>query len=109
MSGTLTDLLARYGYLFIALFLFIESVGVPIPGETALITAAALAGGGKLSIGGVLLAAAFGTIAGGMTGYWMGARGGQAIIGRFGRALHIDDEKLDHATRFFERHGASAL
>src|SRR5205085_116753 len=109
MSGTLTDLLARYGYLFIAVFLFIESVGVPIPGETALITAAALAGGGKLSIAGVLLAAVFGTVTGGMTGYWLGARGGQAIIGRFGRALHIDDQRLDRATRFFESHGPSAL
>src|SRR5439155_1486890 len=77
--------------------------------ETALITAAALAGGGKLSIVGVFLAAVFGTVTGGMTGYWLGARGGQAVIGRFGRALRIDDERLDRATRFFEKHGASAL
>ena len=109
MSATLTHLVARYGYLFIALFLFIESVGVPIPGETALITAAALAGGGTLSIVGVFLAAVFGTVTGGMTGYWMGARGGQAIVARFGQAMRIDEERLDRATRFFERHGASAL
>lgn len=109
MSGTLSDLLARYGYVFIALFLFIESVGVPIPGETALITAAALAGGGKLSIVGVALAAIFGTVTGGMTGYWMGARGGQAVVARFGQVLRIDEARLDRATRFFEKHGASAL
>src|SRR3954462_13218535 len=98
MSATLSELLARYGYLFIALFLFIESVGVPIPGETALITAAALAGGGKLSIIGVILAAIFGTVSGGMTGYWFGARGGQAVVARFGHALRIDEARLDRAT-----------
>jgi membrane protein DedA with SNARE-associated domain len=109
MSGTLTDLLARYGYLLVALLLFIESVGIPIPGETALITAAALAGGGKLSIAGVFFAALLGTVTGGMTGYWIGARGGQAIVARFGRVLRIDDQRLDRATRFFDRHGASAV
>lgn len=109
MSGTFTDLLARYGYLFVALLLFLESVGIPIPGETALITAAALAGGGKLSIAGVFFAALLGTVTGGMTGYWMGARGGQAIVARFGRVLRIDDQRLDRATRFFDRHGASAV
>jgi membrane protein DedA with SNARE-associated domain len=109
MSATFTHLVARYGYLFIALVLFIESAGVPIPGETALVTAAALAGGGRLSIVGVLLAAVFGTITGGMTGYWIGARGGQAVVARFGQAMRIDAERLDRATRFFDRHGASAV
>ena len=109
MSGTLNDLLARYGYLFIALFLFIESIGIPIPGETALVTAAALAGGGRLSIVGVFLAAVFGTVTGGMTGYWMGARGGHAIVLRFGRVLRMDEQRLARARVFFDRHGASAL
>ena len=109
MSGTLNDLLARYGYIFIALFLFIESIGIPIPGESALITAAALAGGGKLSIVGVFFAALFGTVLGGMTGYWMGARGGNAVVLRFGRLLYINEERLGRAHTFFEKHGASAL
>jgi membrane protein DedA with SNARE-associated domain len=109
MSGTLNDLLAQYGYLFIAIFLFVESIGIPIPGETALITAAALAGGGKLNIVGVVVAASFGTITGGMTGYWMGQRGGQAIVLRFGRVLRLDEQRLERARLFFEKHGASAL
>jgi membrane protein DedA with SNARE-associated domain len=109
MPGTLTHLVARYGYVFIALILFVESAGVPIPGETALVTAAALAGGGKLSIVGVFLAAVLGTVTGGMAGYWIGARGGQAVVARFGQAMRIDDARLDRATRFFDRHGASAV
>jgi undecaprenyl-diphosphatase len=109
MSGTLTELLARYGYIFIALFTFIESIGIPLPGESALITAAAIAGSGALSIYGVFVAALVGNVAGGMAGYWIGVRGGSAVIARFGRALRIDDARLARANEFFTRHGASAL
>src|ERR1043166_4044770 len=109
MSSTLNELLAGYGYLAIALLLFVESIGIPIPGETALITAAALAGAGKMSVFGVFVAASVGTIAGGMTGYWMGARGGAAIINRFGRALRLDESRLSRARAFFDQHGPSAL
>ncbi|HET9426153.1 MAG TPA: VTT domain-containing protein [Gemmatimonadaceae bacterium] len=109
MSGSLAELLARYGYIFIALFMFIESIGVPIPGESALITAAAVAGSGALSIVGVFFAALIGNVLGGMTGYWMGVRGGHAIVARFGRVLRINDERMQKAHVFFEKHGASAL
>jgi membrane protein DedA with SNARE-associated domain len=109
MSGTLTELLARYGYIFIALFMFIESIGIPIPGESALITAGAIAGSGALSAVGVFFAALTGNVLGGMAGYWMGARSGHALIARFGRVLRINDERLAKAHVFFEKHGASAL
>src|SRR3954470_15547877 len=101
MSGTVSELLARYGYIFIALFMFIESIGIPIPGESVLITAAAVAGSGALSVFGVFFAALTGNVLGGMTGYWMGVRGGQAIIARFGRWLRIDDARLARANEFF--------
>lgn len=109
MSAQLTELLARYGYIFIALFMFIESIGIPIPGESALITAAAVAGSGTLSVAGVFVAALAGNVIGGMTGYWMGVRGGHAILSRFGRLLRIDDARLAKAHAFFEKHGAAAL
>ena len=109
MSGTLSELLARYGYFAIALFMFIESIGIPIPGESALITAAAVAGSGAMSIVGVFIAALAGNVLGGMTGYWMGVRGGGAIIRTFGRVLRINDQHLERANVFFAKHGASAL
>jgi membrane protein DedA with SNARE-associated domain len=109
MSGTLSELLAQYGYLAVALFMFIESIGIPIPGESALITAAAVAGSGAMSIFGVFFAALAGNVLGGMAGYWMGVRGGQAVVTRFGRFLRINDASIAKANEFFTRHGASAL
>jgi undecaprenyl-diphosphatase len=109
MSGTLSEILSRYGYLAVALFMFIESIGIPIPGESALITAAAVAGSGAMSVFGVFFAALAGNVLGGMAGYWMGVRGGQAVVTRFGRFLRINDAHLVKANLFFAKHGASAL
>ncbi len=109
MSDLLGDLLGRYGYSLVAIFLFIETIGVPIPGETALVTAAAFAGRGNMSIVGVVIAAFVGTVGGSATGYWLGLRGGPAIIGRFGRALRLDPPRLERAHAFFVRHGAKTV
>src|SRR5258708_22440839 len=80
-----------------------------MPGATAFVPAAALAGGGRLSVGGVFPAAVLGPVPGGRAGYWSGARGGQAVAARSGQAMRINDARLDRATRFFDRHGASAV
>ena len=109
MSGTLSEILARYGYFAIALFMFIESIGIPIPGESALITAAAVAGSGAMSIVGVFFSALAGNVLGGMAGYWMGVRGGHAIVNRFGRILRVKDEHIAKGNVFFAKHGAAAL
>jgi undecaprenyl-diphosphatase len=44
-----------------------------------------------------------------MAGYWIGVRGGQAVVTRFGRFLRINDETIAKANQFFAKHGASAL
>ena len=109
MPEVLNDLLARYGYAFIALLVFIESVGVPIPGDTAVVTAAALSARGTLSIAGVVIAASVGAISGGMAGYWIGLRTGTSIVLRHGRWLRLDAKKLARAQRYFDRYGAATI
>jgi membrane protein DedA with SNARE-associated domain len=109
MSDLLSDLVSRYGFLLVGIFLFVEAIGVPIPGETALVTAAALAGRGAMSITGVIISAIAGTISGGATAYWFGLRGGAALIARYGRALRIDEAKLQKAHGFFQLHGAKTV
>ena len=50
MHGSIMRLVESYGYGIVFLFVAIESLGVPLPGETVLVTAGALAALGHLSI-----------------------------------------------------------
>jgi len=109
MSDVLSQWVAHYGFFMVALFLLIEGAGVPVPGETALVTAAALAGRGTLSIVGVIVAGCIGTIAGGHAGYWLGSRGGTAFISRYGRWILLTEARLERTHRFFDQHGAKTV
>ncbi|HEX7019547.1 MAG TPA: VTT domain-containing protein [Gemmatimonadaceae bacterium] len=109
MPDLLGNLAGYHGYVVLAVLLFIESVGVPIPGETVLVTAAALAGRGAMSLTGVVITGAASTIAGGLAAYWLGLRGGPAVISRYGRVLHIDGARLERAHGFFRAHGAKTV
>lgn len=104
-SGTLTDILSRWGYLAVLLFVGIESTGIPFPGETMLLTAAIYAGTGHLSIVGVIAAAAVGAIMGDNLGYIAGRYGGHALVERYGRIIHLRPEHLKRAERFFDKYG----
>lgn len=98
-------LLATYGYLAVFLFVMIESSGIPFPGETMLITAAAYAGTGRLLIPFVIASAAAGAILGDNIGYIVGRTGGRVIVDRYGKYVHLDARKVKIAERFFDKHG----
>lgn len=104
-TSTLTGLLDRFGYPLVAVFVAIESSGIPFPGETMLVTAAVYAGTGHLSIAGVIVAGALGAIVGDNLGYTAGRYGGRALVTRYGRYVRLRSEHLDNAERFFEKHG----
>jgi len=103
------QLLRTYGYGLVFIAVGLESLGVPVPGETALVAAAALAARGHMEIALVIAVAAAGAILGDATGYWIGRKGGIAFVRRYGRFLRMNDAKLAHIKRFFERHGAKTV
>ena len=109
MHSTISGLLQSYGYLLLFVLVGAESLGVPLPGETALVSAAALAALGSLNIFAVVAVAAAGAIVGDNAGYWIGRKGGSALIRRYGRLLHFDDAKVAHVRMFFDRHGARTI
>ena len=60
----LQHFVATYGYFAVFLIVAMESAGIPMPGETVLVTAAIFAASGTLKIYGVIGAAAAGAIIG---------------------------------------------
>src|SRR5919199_4271620 len=97
------------GYVALALLVGGESAGVPLPGETALITAGILASRGHLSLPLVIAVAAAAAIVGDNVGYVIGRRGGRWLLTRPGR---WHDERLalvERGERFFARHGGKTV
>lgn len=109
MHETVMGLVASYGYAFLFALVALESMGVPLPGETALVTAAAFAAQGHLAIGGVVATAIAAAIVGDNGGYWIGRKGGIALVHRHGRLFRLDERKLERVHGFFERHGAKTV
>ena len=105
----LSLLLQTYTYpVLLALVLF-ESLGIPLPGEIALVTAAAFASRGQISITLVIITAALAASVGGVLGYWIGNRGGLALVGRYGGYLGLRPAHIERVHGFFERNGAKTI
>jgi len=109
VQGTISGLIASYGYVVLFFLIGLESLGVPLPGEAALVTAAAFAALGRLSIYGVVATAVAAAIIGDNGGYWIGRAGGTALVGRYGRFTHLNPSHLERARRFFARHGPKTV
>jgi membrane protein DedA with SNARE-associated domain len=104
-TSSLNDALGTLGYAAVFLFIAIESSGIPFPGETMLLTAAAYAGAGHLQISLVIVAAIAGAICGDNSGYLLGRTGGRRLIVRYGGYVRLDDRKLGMAQAYYRRHG----
>ncbi len=105
----MTHLLHQYGLALLAFVILLESCGVPVPGETALIGAALLASRGNLSIAAVIAVAAASAAVGGMIGFEVGRRGGRRLLERWPRIERRAKPALEASERFFERHGSKTV
>ena len=105
----MTKLLLDYGLVLLFVLVALESTGVPLPGETALIAASVLASQGHYSIVAVIVVATAGAIVGDNAGYWIGRKGGRALLRRIPYLRDYFARILPPAERFFERHGAKAV
>jgi membrane protein DedA with SNARE-associated domain len=105
----LTRLLQSYTYPVLLLLVLLESLGVPLPGEIALVTAAAYASSGHISITIVIALAALGASVGGVLGYWIGIKGGLPLVTRYGGYVGVKKSHVDRAHAFFERNGSKTI
>ena len=96
------------GYLLPAI-IGLESMGIPSPGETALVAAAVLASSGKLNIVLVILIGVASAIVGDNIGYLLGRRYGRNVFMAPGPFLHHRVHAIRYGDGFFERHGPKAV
>ena len=105
----MTHFVEHYGLVFVFGIVCLESAGLWLPGETALIAAGVYASKGHLSIAGVIAVAAAGAIIGDNIGYWLGREGGRRLLYRYAFLARLADRVMPPAERFFARHGGKAV
>ena len=76
----MTELVSTYGLSALFLGVVLESAGIPVPGETALIVASVLATRGIFALTSVIAVAAVAAVVGDNIGYWTGLRGGRRLV-----------------------------
>jgi membrane protein DedA with SNARE-associated domain len=106
--GAIISVSNGLGYLLPAI-IGLESMGIPSPGETALILAAVLASQGKLQIWLVIVIAAASAIAGDNLGYLLGHKLGRRVLMAPGPLYHRRLKVIDAGGRFFTKHGPKAV
>jgi membrane protein DedA with SNARE-associated domain len=99
----------RIAYALLALLVGGESAGIPLPGETALITGSILASQGKLWLPLVIAVAAAAAIVGDNIGYELGRHGARRLLSRPGRFEDRRQAFLARGEAFFERHGGKTV
>jgi membrane protein DedA with SNARE-associated domain len=107
---TIKPLIAQHGYLAVFCIVALESAGIPLPGETALVLAAMFAGAtGLLDIKLVIVLAAAGAILGDNIGFWAGRRFGLPLLLKHGRKLGLTDDRIKLGQYLFDNHGAKIV
>jgi len=108
--GLLHQLMTTYGLWALFGIVALESMGLPLPGETALVSAALYGGAtGHFQLWEVIAVAAAAAILGDTAGYWIGRTLGFRLLARYGRHVRITEERLKIGRYLFRRHGGKIV
>ena len=106
----MTQFFTHHGLPLLFLVVMLESFGIPLPGETALIAFGVLAAQGNYQIEWVIVVAAAGAIIGDNLGYWLiGRLGGRALFRRWSWLRKYSERVLPRAEKLMERHGGKVV
>ena len=99
--------LATYGVIGVALFVGLEGMGIPLPGETVLILAAAYDGTHGGNIGFIIASAIAGAIIGDNIGFFIGRELGSRFLKRYGAKVGLTAGRIKLGQYLFMRHGTN--
>jgi membrane protein DedA with SNARE-associated domain len=110
MMSLVLELIQTYGLWILFTGIMLKCLGIPMPGETVLVSAALYAGStNKLAIASVILVAATAATVGGMIGYIVGRFIGIPLLLRYGRHVWLDERRLRLGQYLFLRHGGKIV
>jgi membrane-associated protein len=109
MIATFLDVAETVGLPVVFALIAIETMGIPVPGETALITASIVASRGRLQIEAVIAVAAAAAIVGDNVGFAIGRKLGRRLLTAPGPFLHHRRRAIAVGEPFFDRHGPKAV
>jgi membrane-associated protein len=107
--AAIVDIPANVGYSLVFALIAVETMGIPVPGETALIAAALLAHDGEMNIVPLIALAAAAAIIGDNVGFAIGRKGGRRLFEMPGPFHHHRLAALEVGEPFFQRHGPKAV
>ncbi len=124
LTHALTSVVGDYGFYAVFGLMLVDAV-LPAASEPVMVYGGALAAGAfedqEVTLGGavfepglpaylaIALAGTIGYTIGSVAGWAIGVYGGRPLVERYGRLLHLDEEKLERAERWFERYGDAAV
>jgi membrane protein DedA with SNARE-associated domain len=106
---TFIDAHSQWALLLMFTLLLLESFGLPVPGETALIACSVLASQGALPIVWVVVVGVLAAILGDNLGYWVARKGGRPLLQRHKWTREYAARYLPASERFFKKHGGKAV
>ena len=104
------EAIRTYGYAAVGLGLLLESMGLPLPGESLIVAAAIYAATThQLDITTLVIVAAVGAICGDQIGYGIGRWLGVRLLARWGRKIGLNSQRLALGRYLFHRYGAAIV
>lgn len=105
LIGTLEPLIREFGTPAIMVIIFLETLGAPVPGESLLVFASALAARGELSWPLLFASAWAGAVIGDNTGFAIGRYAGRGFIAHYGARFGLGAERIDKVDAVFKKYG----
>jgi membrane protein DedA with SNARE-associated domain len=101
-----TEFVSLYGIWVVAAFIALESVGLPLPAEAALIAAAFFAARTQgINIWYLIAAGIFAAVLGEIVGFWLGRRFGRQLLNKYGTRLGFTEGRIRIGQWLFVRYG----
>lgn len=107
--GFVIELFNNYGYAVLLIALILELIAFPLPGEVLMTYCGYVIYEGKMSLTTSIIIATFGVCIGATLSYFIGKILGESFFRKHGHYVHMDKNRLDKISTWFEKYGRRLL